>query len=212
MKRLFVISIALLIGSWCYSQEIELNGSLNTSSEIRLQSAAGIGVQYQNDLGRKFKIGIGMQYISNSTQFDDIPHIDANPQFIVSEKINSNSHRVSFRLNIQGMLINNEYVSLSLGPEVSYNYLWGKDQVEFNNTGLYNNWTKYSQNNGTAKSIGFGLISKVEVKHFLAPPLSLCFTIRSEFITDGQIKEAPVFSGVITFAEFQIGLKYRFKK
>jgi hypothetical protein len=110
------------------------------------------------------------------------------------------------------MLINNENASLSLGPEVSYNYLWGKDQVEFNNTGLYNNWIKFSQNNGTAKSIGFGLISTMEVKHFLAPPLSLCITIRSELITDGHVMEPPVFSGGITFTEFQLGLKYRFKK
>jgi hypothetical protein len=75
-------------------------------------------------------------------------------------------------------------------------------------------WTNYSQNNGLTKEIGFGLISKIEVKNFIDPQLSLCFTIRPEFTTDGIFAKGgePIFSGVLSFLEFQMGLKYRFKE
>jgi hypothetical protein len=66
------------------------------------------------------------------------------------------------------------------------------------------------------KNIGIGLITKLEVKKFIAKSLSLCFTIRPEILlgkTDEVISgEPPVFSGAFDFTEFQIGLIYRFKK
>ncbi len=211
MKRLFIISIVLLIGSWCFSQEIELNGSLNTSSEKRFQRAIGIGVQYQHDLGQSCKFGLRMQYISNNSKFDQIKYIDADPIMPFIEKFNSTSHRLSFRFNIQGLLLNRENYSISLGPEISYNILWGKDQIErFIVPNL--KWDKFSENTG-AGALGLGLISKVEVKNFISPQYSLCFTIRPEFTTSGIIAKGynRVFSGVMGLMEFQIGLKYRFK-
>lgn len=212
MKRLFIISIVLLIGSWCFGQEIELNGSLNTSSEKRFQSAIGIGVQYQHDLGQSCKFGLGMQYISNNSKFDQIKYIDADPITPFIEKFNSTSHRLSFRFNIQGLLLNRENYSISLGPEISYNILWGKDQIERIIVPTLK-WDKFSENIG-AGALGLGLISKVEVKNFISPQYSICFNIRPEFTTSGIIAKGynPVFSGVIGFMEFQIGLKYRFKK
>jgi hypothetical protein len=213
IKRVYVVAVALLLGTWCYCQEIELNGSFNTSSEKRFQNGHGIGIQYQHDILPRIKIGVGIQDNFKNAVFDDIRHIDPEPIIPLIEKINSNSHRISLRLNLQGLLMNTERFSLSLGPEISYNYLWGKDEVdEFMVRTL--NWIKSSENNGTVKTFGAGLISKAEVKNFISPKFSLCFTVRPEFTTSGFFARGgtPVFSDVIGFMEFQLGLKYRFKK
>ena len=213
MKTPLLTLLALLIGLSCFGQEVEFSSSLNTSTEKRFQNAYGIGLQYQHNISSKFKVGLGVHYNFNNVKFDDIQYVDGDPNLIIADKIYSSSKRFSIRLNIQGLLKNNENVSISLGPEISYNYLWGQDQIE-ERQGQTSNRFNFIQNNGLTKEIGLGLISKVEVKNFISPQLSLCFTIRPEFITDGVFAKGgnPVFSGVLGFTEFQIGLKYRFGK
>jgi hypothetical protein len=223
MKTLLTILFPFWMGLSCYGQEIELSGSLNISSEQRFQNAYGVGLQYQQDISRKFKVGLGVHYNFNNADFDHIPYIDADPNLLVVEKIHSTAKRISIRLNIQGLLINARKVSLSLGPEISYNFLWGQDQIN-RRTGqispiydtLISDQYNFTQNNDLTKKIGIGFISTAEIKEFMAKPLSLCFTIRPELLlgkTDPLIgAEQPVFSGVLGFTEFQVGLKYRFKK
>ncbi len=223
MKTLLTILVSFWMGLSCFGQEIEFSGSLNTSSEQRFQNAYGFGLQYQQDLSRKFKIGLGLHYNFNNASFDHIPYIDAAPNLLVAEMIHSTAKRISIRFNIQGLLMNTRYVSLSLGPEISYNFLWGKDQKErrigqispIYDTLISNQYT-FTQNNDLTEKIGIGFISTAEIKEFIAKPLSLCVTIRPELLlgkTEPLIgAEQPVFSGVLGFTEFQIGLKYRFKK
>ena len=212
MRKLIFFSIAFMIGLYCIGQEVEFCSSFNTSNEQRLQNGYGIGVQYQNDIGHKWKIGLGLHFNFKNAQFSNEPYIDAIPFPPSVEKVSSKSQRYSIRLNIQGLLMNNDNVSLSLGPEISYNYFKGEDNINLF-FGGDTKWTNYSQNNGLTKEIGFGLISKVEVKNFIDPKISLCYTIRPEFTTDGIFAEGgePIFSGVLSFLEFQMGLKYRFK-
>ena len=57
MKILFLSVFALLLNLYCFGQELEFCISLNTSFEKRFQNASGIGIQYQHDLGSKFKVG-----------------------------------------------------------------------------------------------------------------------------------------------------------
>jgi len=213
MKKTFLIFLIIFSGLSCFGQEIEFCGSLNTSSEQRFQSSEGIGLQYQHDIGNKFKLGVGVHYNFNNSRFDYIPYIDADPNLIVTEKINSDSYRFAIRVNIQRLLKNNENVSISLGPEISYNYLWGHDQINERSGQSSNSFT---QSNTLTKDLGIGLISKIEVKKILIPQLSMCFTVRPELMI-GKVYQLiggspPVFSGVLGFTEFQIGLKYRFKK
>jgi hypothetical protein len=212
MKPSLLAFLAFFIGLTCFAQEVEFNSSLNTSTENRFQNAYGIGIQYQNNLGSKFKVGLGVQYNFNNVRFDEIPNVDGNPNLIIAEEIHSKSKRFSIRLNIQWLLKNNENASISLGPEISYNYLWGQDQIE-ERQGQPSNMLNITQNNGLTKEIGLGLISKIEIKNFISPKLSLCFTIRPEIITDGIFSKGgtPVFSGALGFTEFQVGLNYRFK-
>jgi len=213
MKTTLLTFLAFISGLICFGQEIEFAGSVNTSSEQRFQNANGIGLQYQHNIGSKYKVGFGVHYNFNNVTFDEIPYVDGDPNLIIADKIHSVSKRFSIRLNIQRLLKNNENASISLGPEISYNYLWGQDQI-MERQGQASNIFNFIQNNGLTKEIGFGLISKVEIKNFISPQLSLCFTIRPEFITDGQFVKGGnvVFSGVSGFTEFQIGLKYRFRK
>jgi hypothetical protein len=213
MRKLICFPIVLLIGLSCRGQEVEFCGSFNTSNEQRFQNGFGVGIQYQHDIGQKWKIGLGVHLNFKKAQFTDEKYIDAIPFPPSVESLNSNSQRYSIRLNIQRLLIDNANVSLSLGPEISYNYFKGKDNISLFLGGA-TAWTNYSQTNGLTKEIGFGLISKIEIKNFLDPQLSLCFTSRPEFTTDGIFAKGydPVFSGVLSFMEFQIGLKYRFKK
>ena len=112
---------------------------------------------------------------------------------------------------MQRLLMNNAHVSLTLGPEISYNHFKGTDHINLL-LGGSTDWTNYSQTNDLTNLIGFGLIAKFEIKNILDPQLSICFTLRPEFTTDGTfIRNRPVFSGVLGFMEFQLGLKYRFK-
>ena len=213
MKTALLGLLVFFAGITCFAQELEFSSSLNTSSEKRFQNARGIGFQYQNNIGAKFKVGLGIHYNFNNIKFDEIPYIDADPNLLVADKIHSKSKRFSIRLNIQWLLKNSENASISLGPEISYNYLWGQDQIE-ERQGQTSNRFNYIQNNGLTKEIGLGLISKIEIKNFISPRLSLCFTIRPEIVTDGifAIGGNPVFSGASGFTEFQIGLKYGFRK
>ena len=213
MKTTLLGILAFFIGLTCFSQEVEFCSSLNTSTENRFQNAYGIGLQYQHNIGSKFKVGLGVHYNFNNVQFDEIPYVDGDPNLVIAEEIHSKSKRFSIRLNIQWLLKNNENASISLGPEISYNYLWGKDQIE-ERQGQSSNMLNSTQNNGLTKEIGLGLISKIEIKNFISPQLSLCFTIRPEIVTDGVFAKGgtPVFSGASGFTEFQIGLKYRFRK
>ena len=216
MKTICITFLALFITLSCFGQEIEFCNSLNTSSEQRFQNAWGLGFQYQHPISAKFKLGFGNHYHVKKSEFDYIPYIDADPNLVINDKISSNSQRFSFRFNIQGLILNNEYASISLGPEISYNYLWGNDQIKRrvgqNSSGIAN-LSDYSQNIDLTKSVGLGLISKIEIKNFLTPKLSLCFTIRPEIITSGIFAKGmeQVFSGVLGFTEFQLGLKYSFK-
>jgi hypothetical protein len=207
--------LAFITGLTCLAQELELTGSLNTSSEQRFQSAFGYGLQYQHSINSLYKIGFGVHFNFNKSQFDKIPYFIASPMGIIDEQIKSNSNRFSIRLNIQRLLRDNENVSISLGPEISYNYLWGKDRI-LERTEQPPNYFNYSLNTGLIKDIGVGLISKIEIKRIILPELSLCFTIRPEILIGKNTvvygADPPVFSGSMGFTEFQIGLNYRLKK
>ncbi len=212
MKKTLFVLLAFCIGLHCFSQELEFSSSLNTSTEQRFQNAYGIGLQYQHFISSKFEVGLGVHYNFNNAEFYEVPWIDGDPNLIVTEDIQSKSKRFSIRLNIQGLLKNNENASISLGPEISYNYLWGQDQI-VERSGQTSNRFNFIQNNGLTKEIGFGLISRIEVKNIFTPQLSLCFTIRPELVTDGIFaKGKQVFSGAMGFTEFQVGLKYAFIK
>jgi hypothetical protein len=213
MQKLICFLIVLLIGLSCRCQEVEVCGSFNTSNEQRFQNGFGVGIQYQHDIAQKWKIGLGLHLNLKKAQYTDVPYIDAIPFPPSIETVNSNSQRYSIRLNIQRLLIDNAYVSLSLGPEISYNYFKGTDNISLF-LGGGTKWQNYSQINGLTKAIGFGLISKIEIKNFLDPHFSLCYTLRPEFATDGIFAKGnePIFSGVLSFMEFQMGLKYMFNK
>jgi hypothetical protein len=213
MKTTLLGLFAFFIGLTCFAQEVEFSSSLNTSTENRFQNAYGIGFQYQYNVGSKFKVGLGVHYNFNNVKFDEIPYVDGDPNLIIAEEIHSKSKRFSIRLNVQRLLKNNENASISLGPEISYNYLWGQDQIDERQSQTLNRFS-FIQNNGLVKEIGIGLISKIEIKNFISPQLSLCFTIRPEIVTDGIFAKGgnPVFSGVSGFTEFQIGLIYGFKR
>jgi len=202
-----------MIGLSCLGQEVEFCGSFNTSNEQRFQNGYGVGIQYQHDISHNWKVGLGVHYNFKKAQFTDQPYIDAIPFPPSIENVNSNSQRYSIRLNIQGLLMDNANVSLSLGPEISYNFFKGKDNINLF-LGGSTKWTNYSQTNGLTQAIGFGLISKIEIKNFIEPQLSLCFTIRPEFTTNAIFAKGnePIFSGVLSFLECQMGLKFRFRE
>ncbi len=213
MKRLYFALAFFFAVLSCAGQELEFCTSLNTSSEPRLQNAAGFGLRCQHSIGKKILAGLGIHYNFRNSGFDEVRYIDGDPDLLVVDRIKSDSYRLSLRLNLQAIMINNNNASLTFGPEISYNYLWGKDNVD-EITGQMSNQYNYSQNNGPSRDFGFGLISEFEIKNIIARQLSLCFTIRPElligkdlFLKGGE----PIFSGGLGFTEIQVGLKYRFK-
>ena len=214
MKTFLLTFSVFSLGLICFGQEIEFCGSLNASSEQRFKNSPGIGIQYQHYLGKNYRVGLGIHYNFKNAHFDYIPVVDADPTAVVAEEINSNSNCVSIRLNIQRLLKNDDYVSISIGPEVSYNYLWGKDRIAQRASPPFS-YSEFSQTNELKKAIGIGLVSKVEIKNFIVSKLSLCLTFKPELLFgDNRLVfggDPPVFSGIWTFSEFQLGLKYRFK-
>jgi len=231
MKRLLPVLLVMFLSLSCFGQEVEVSGSFNasfsgvissgTSPEQRFQNALGVGIQYQQDIIKRVKVGLGVHYNSRNTSFDHIPYVDFNPDVIATEEIFSTSKRFSVRLNAQYLLKDNENVSVSLGPEITYNYLWGQDHIFERMSGYASNnyttsYSDYKRDNKLSGICGVGLISKIEIKNFLTKQLALCFTIRNEQLIRKIETEIygdyPAFSGWEDFVEFQVGLKYRFKK
>jgi hypothetical protein len=214
-NKLFCFSIVLLLQLTCNAQEIEFCSSLNTSSERRFDRAMGIGLQYQQNISPKYKIGLGIHYNFNHAQFIDYPHYDTYSLNSKAISFFSHSKHASIRLNIQRIIKDNDNVSLTIGPEISYNYLWGIDtKLTRIDTLTTAQLTTFEHTN--SKVVGIGFISKMEVKDFIKQRLSLCFTIRPEVFIGKDFNEkygsSRVFFTPFAITEFQIGLKYNFKK
>src|SRR5208337_4822666 len=129
-KKSVIFYVVVCLGWSVSAQEVEFCTSLSTSTEPRFQNATGFGLQYQQNVLSWLKAGLCVQYIFNDTRFIALPFEAPEPGFNYTEKITSFPKRVSFRLNIQGLILDNKYLSWSLGPEVSYNEFWGKDIME----------------------------------------------------------------------------------
>lgn len=221
MRKLICLFIALLIGISCFAQEIEVCGSFGTSSEIRFRDAFGVGLQYQHDIGKKLKVGFGTNYYNKNSNFTEeyqplAGYNDPNGHWVTKYDVESN--RFSLRLNIQGILRDNEHLSISLGPEVSYNFVWGSEDNSIWYGAAEPDRYYYSRDLDLAKKIGIGLLSKIEIKNIITPRLSLCLTFRTELMLGNGSQNSgnyegttKIFSAPIDFTELQVGLKYRIK-
>jgi hypothetical protein len=208
--RTFIVFIALLpINLICLAQEIEFCSSINTSSEQRFMNAYGIGIQYQQKILSKYQLGLGLHFKKNETEFDYNSITDVGQLY--GDHINSDSRIFSIRINVQRIIKENESILLTLGPEMSCNFLWGQDMVNMQ----YPSWTTYIQDLHSAKKIGYGLIAKTSIKNLLIKRLDLVFTIMPEIyyskvkLDRGGDDAITYFPQYISFVEFQIGLKYR---
>jgi hypothetical protein len=210
--KLISISIFLLFSSASFCQGLEICSSLNTSSEDRFQNAYGFGFKYDYDFFSEFRVGAGIHYnLNKSTFIKDISY-PYSPEF---EEIISNSKRLSLRLNCQILLKDNEYVSFSVGPELSYNIIWSIDNYYYNK--MYPNWVNYEKRIFSTKKFGVGITSSIEIKKMIIKKMSLCFSIRPELVVFDiypkyyrGISDNSIFPQSVGFIEFQIGLKYRF--
>lgn len=217
-RKLICIVIFLLIARSSFAQELELCGSIGSSSEMRFKDAYGIGFQYQQGIGKKFKLGLGTHYYYNNAHFTTESQQMSGDQYShYVTRYDVNSQRFSLRLNMQVLLRDNDFLSVSLGPEVSYNFVWGQEDNSIWYGAVVTNRYYYSRYLDLAKKIGVGLISKIEIKDFINPRLSLCLTLRPEILlrngphTGSYEGSRKIYSAIIDFSEFQIGLKYRFK-
>ncbi len=210
MKKLILPLLFILLNLSAFGQTMELSASINTSSEDRFQNASGTGLQFQQSIGHKSILGIGTHFNFSNSKFTVIPYNDADPRFHAVDRINSYSKRISVRINIQQLIKDNELYSIGIGPEISYNWLWGYDKVheyvDENSDLIY-----FTRDNETAGDLGFGLISKFELKQIFIDRLSLCITVRPEFLVGKDYNKkgfATVFTGDLRFLEMQLGLKY----
>lgn len=215
MLRLIFLPVFLLIGISSFAQELELCGSFGTSSEIRLRDAFGIGLQYQKGISKKFKVGFGTHYYLNTAHFTErYPSYPATSRERWVTTFTSKSERIALRLNILELLRDNEYVTLAVGTEVSYNFLWGSEDLSTWQEGYPNGSSSYDFD--LEKKIGIGVLSTVEIKKFLTPNLSLCLAFRPELMLKNRNPHGAIgyakFWEILDFTEFQLGLKYKLNK
>lgn len=209
-KKLTTIAILLLIGVSCFSQKIIFCGSLtNSFNEPRLQNSFGIGLQLQHDINQRMKIGAAIHYNFKHSNFhEEYTYIDGSygPHWV--SEINSKIYRISSRLNLQGILKEDESASISIGPEISYNFIWGQDEKSPWIGGPLSQRGWFTEKNDLIKRFGIGLIAEMEIKNFISPRLSLYSSIRPEFIIGEPV--FLVYPKTFQLIEFQIGCKYRF--
>ncbi|MEI6123876.1 MAG: hypothetical protein WCQ95_09610 [Bacteroidota bacterium] len=151
-------------------------------------------------------------YKYNHTNYFQVMTTDYDPNVTEYAKINSKSKCISVRTNYQYSILNREQVKISIGPEISYNYLWGVDNNQYCYTGdsTFSD-AKYHHNKGINK-FGFGILTKFEINNIIIKQLSLCINIRPEFlISSFYYGAAAPYTGIIGNAEFAIGLQYKLK-
>ena len=212
MKRVILTSILILIVTTIFSQSIELLTNLNMSNEKRLDNAPGIGLMYLQPFGNRSGLGLSAYYKQKHAEYDRITYVNFNPSDILSAKINSESRQVSIRLNYQYALFNNEHASLSVGPEVSYNLLWGSDNNKYLTSSDSTFGSPVLRENDKIDKIGLAFLFNFEIKNMLTDNLSLNIHFRPEMLFSESYEggEKP-YSGEISNFEYGIGLKYYFK-
>jgi hypothetical protein len=209
-KIIFMISVLIPTIS-CYTQEVEMMSSINTSTEQRLQNAFGIGAQYQQNLFGKYKLGLACHLNYNNSNFDYIPYLDASPNSVASDEIESSAYRFSVRFNLQKILKDNDFACITIGPELSYNFLWGNDHNTYRMAPDFY-FATYSEKIHLVRNFGLGFVFGAEIKQVFTPQTSLCFAYRPEMIIDTELFKGGTipFREMIGLNEFQLGIKYRF--
>ena len=212
MVRFLLFAIFLRMASIdLKSQSLELSTLLNLSNEKRFDKASGIGMMYSHNISMEESLGLSICYKFNHSKYDKITRPDFDPQIFEFARIDSKSKSISIRINYQYSFINRDQVRLSIGPEISYNFLWGADNNQYSYSGDSIFWSS-SQKNEMIKKIGVGLLAEVEINKIFTDNLALCISLRPESLISGRYLggEKP-YSGVIGNAEFVIGFKYKLK-
>jgi len=205
----FIISFFVLNTS-LFSQDIQVSMCKNTSSELRLQNALGIGVRYNQTIFTSWKLGLGVNRSESKNHFDEIPYSDASGPSIYGIGIRSYYSFTSFRFSIQKLLKNNDFVSISIGSVFSYNMVKGRDKELYGVDSItHSQIVSFQPYHLNYKGIGF--ISEVEVKQIFIKDLSLCVTIEPEALFSkeyGMAGRSNALPTVFGFTEFQVGLRY----
>ncbi|HEX7414958.1 MAG TPA: hypothetical protein VF411_13020 [Bacteroidia bacterium] len=226
MKRFIFLVTFIVITFSSYGQGLEVVTSINTSPNIILQGAKGVGINYQflqidSVLFKKpIQFGIGLQYSVNSKEYykqgDELAI--PSPIYVYSD-INVKVQKTSLRFHTLIALINNKNVILAIGPELSYNVFYEQGTIQSSSVkfsgGMYTSLDIFY---GTIQTIELGLLTKIEIRNIFTPHLSLTFNIRPVFMYNlqGAVLLVPdMYSDLYLlsfsrFLEFQVGLKYNF--
>lgn len=209
----FVLFACMVLASRALSQDIELDASVNTSSDIKYQNARGIGIGYHFKTQTKWQWGLGLQYSLRTSSFDNIYPSDADPRIYNFDKVHSEARRLSMRLNALKILKENESFRFALGPEISYNLLSARFSTQFADS--RNFYFTSGTADKSASSIGVGILLKAEIKNIFSERFSFCLNLRPEVIFGGGnaigVPYSTELKGMIGFTEMQLGLKYKMK-
>jgi hypothetical protein len=223
MRKINLLLIFTVLSISCFSQDIEICSSISTSTSYLFQNATGIGLQYFHDFGPKSKLEIGIHYNQHSSFHDEVYSSDADPSEYDFSHETFDVNKISIRLSRQKYIKNNESMAFSMGPEISYNFYWGKhnnsvfgrtnSQNSTDSTTFYLDTENHIANYKSKQGLGIGLLTQTEIKNIFTPKLSFCINIRPElcFGEFGGIPSTNEFNSLKAFIEFLLGLKYRLK-
>lgn len=195
----------MILNTSIFSQDIQVSICKNTSSELRLQNALGIGVRYNQTIFTSWKVGIGVNRSKSSNEFED-----NSSRPIIYGIVKAHYTNTSFRFNIQKLLKNNDYVSISIGSAFSYNIIKGSD-TELNGMDSITHTQNVLFPHYNLNYFGVGFITEIEVKQLFIKQLSLCLTIEPEALISkehGMDGRSNVLPSSFCFTEFQVGLRY----
>lgn len=217
MRRFLTLTILVLSFLRANSQSLEMSYIFNTSSEKQLDKAGGIGLMYSQHLTKRSAVGLAGACKFNHTKFETIVRSDADPRVLYFNYIDSKAKSVSIRLNYQYAVISRDQVIVSIGPELSYNFLWADD---FHSGYYYSPYmgfssiTPHSDGKEKAKKYGLGVLGRVQINKILIDNLALCINARAESLVGPSYDGNPFkpYNGMLGNIEFSLGLQYRFKK
>lgn len=191
-----------------FGQELGLISIYSGTQYKKLQNSYGYGLEYNQYIKSKNRIGISISQIFHNKRYDDI--WSGTGEHYVT-RTDPKNRKIALKLNYVFRLINNTKSKLYLGPVISLNYFHIEEQVFRIPTGDITE-ARYEENYWVNNKIGIGFLLEFELNEFITKNTSAFISINPEinnYSGDFSAKGDNEYS-VIPWMNFSLGIRYNF--